>query len=182
MTLGRGNAHFCRAVLLAACLCLAATGLRTGAPVRAATPALQLPDAPGRETLLKVCSTCHQPERAASVRLTREGWEEVVADMIRRGAKGTPEEFAFVTEYLATHFLGEAARPLNINTASQIDLESVAGLLRREASAVRSWIEKNGICNDLADLKEVPGLDYKKIEDRKDFLVCFPPVPAPPPE
>jgi len=27
----------------------------------------------------------------------------------------------------------------------------------------------------------VPGLDYKKIEARKDYLVCFEAVPAPPP-
>lgn len=145
--------------------------------VGAAAP--QLPDGPGKEPLVKVCGSCHQPERAAAVRLTREGWEEVIGDMIKRGAKGTDEEFAAVLNYLATNFLGEAARPLNINSANQVELESVAGLLRREAAAVLKYLDTVGLCKALTDLKKVPGLDYKKIEERKDFLVCFPPL-APP--
>ena len=139
----------------------------------------QLPDGPGKEPLLKVCGACHQPERAAAVRLTREGWEDVIGDMIKRGAKGTDEEFAAVLNYLATNFLGEAARPLNINSANQVELESVAGLLRREAAAVLKYLDTVGLCKSLTDLKKVPGLDYKKIEERKDYLVCFPPLAAP---
>ena len=147
------------------------------------TPAFaQLPDGAGKDALLKVCGSCHQAERSASVRLTREGWEEVIADMIKRGAKGTDEEFGAVLEYLATHFLGEAPRPLNINRATNIELESVAGLTRKEAAAVLAYLDKVGVCKSLDELKKVPGLDYKKIESRKDFIVCFeaPPVPKDP--
>ena len=140
--------------------------------------AAQLPDGSGKETVIKVCGSCHQPERSASVRLTREGWEEVIADMIKRGAKGTDEEFAAVLEYMAAHFLGEAPRPLNINRATNIELESVAGLTRKEAAAVLAYLDKVGVCKSLDELKKVPGLDYKKIEARKDFIVCF---EAPPP-
>lgn len=143
------------------------------------TPAAaQLPDGAGKETVLKVCGSCHQPERSASVRLTREGWEEVIVDMIKRGAKGTDEEFAAVLEYMAAHFLGEAPRPLNINRATNIELESVAGLTRKEAAAVLAYLDKVGVCKSLDELKKVPALDYKKIEARKDFIVCF---EAPPP-
>jgi competence protein ComEA len=142
-------------------------------------PALaQLPDGQGKEQVQKVCGGCHQPERAASVRLTREGWEEVIADMIKRGAKGTDEEFAAVLDYLSKNFLGEAPRPLNINRATNIELESVAGLTRKEAAAVIAWLNKVGVCNSLEELKKVPGLDYKKIEARKDFVVCFAPPPV----
>src|SRR6187549_3151721 len=94
--------------------------------------AQQLPDGPGKAELQKVCGICHQAERSASVRLTREGWEGVVSDMIARGARATDEEFAAIVNYLSTNFLGEAARPLNINKANNIDLESVAGLTRKE--------------------------------------------------
>jgi competence protein ComEA len=141
--------------------------------------AQQLPDDAGKDLLLKVCGGCHQPERSASVRLTREGWEEVIADMIKRGAKGTDEEFGIVLEYLTKHFLGDAPRPLNINRATNIELESVAGLTRKEAAAVLAYLDKVGVCKSLDELKKVPGLDYKKIEARKDFIVCFdaPPVP-----
>jgi competence protein ComEA len=71
------------------------------------------------------------------------------------------------------------SRPLNINRATNVDLESVAGLTRREAAAVLKWLDQVGLCKSLEELKKVPGLDYRKIEARKDFLVCFeaPPIP-----
>jgi competence protein ComEA len=139
-----------------------------------------LPDGPGRAELQKVCGTCHQAERSAAVRLTREGWEGVIGDMIARGARGTDEELGAVLDYLSKHFLGEAARPLNINRANNVELESVAGLTRKEAAALLKWRTDTGFCKALEDLKKVPGLDYKKIEARRDFLVCFEAVPAPP--
>jgi competence protein ComEA len=147
----------------------------------AASAQTALPDGPGKAELQKVCGVCHQAERSAAVRLTREGWEGVIADMIARGARGTDEEFAAVLDYLSKHFLGEAARPLNINRATNIELESVAGLTRKEAAAVIEWRKQVGVCKSLEDLKKVPGIDYKKIEARKDFLICFEAVPAPPP-
>jgi hypothetical protein len=148
----------------------------------AAPASAQLPDGPGKDLIFKLCGSCHQAERSVAVRLTREGWEDVIADMIKRGARGTDEEFATVLEYLATHFLGDAPRPLNINRANNVELESVAGLTRKEAAAVLAWLDKVGVCKSLDELKKVPGLDYKKIEARKDFIVCFdaPPPPKPP--
>jgi competence protein ComEA len=144
-----------------------------------AVQAQQLPDGPGKAELQKVCGACHQAERSASVRLTREGWEGVIGDMIQRGAKGSDEEFAAVLDYLSKHFLGDAPRPLNINKATNVDLESVGGLTRKESAAVLKWLDEVGVCKSLEDLKKVPGLDYKKIEARKDFVVCFeaPPMP-----
>jgi competence protein ComEA len=150
--------------------------------VLSAAPAVvsaQLPDGPGKDAVIKVCGACHQPERAASVRLTRDGWNEVLADMVKRGAKASDAELAQMLDYLSTHFLGEAPRPLNVNRATQIELEMVGGLGRKEAAAVMTFLDKNGPCKDLTELKKVPGLDYKKIEARKDYVVCF---EAPPPK
>jgi competence protein ComEA len=141
-----------------------------------------LPDGPGKAELQKVCGLCHQAERSAAVRLTREGWEGVIGDMIARGARGSDEEFAAILDYLSKHFLGDAPRPLNINKATNIELESVAGLTRKEAAALLKWRQEAGFCKSLDDLKKVAGLDYKKIDARKDFLVCFEAVPAPPPK
>jgi len=140
--------------------------------------AQQLPEGPGKAEVLKVCGGCHQAERSASVRLTREGWEGVITDMIQRGAKGSDDEFNAILQYLSTHFLGDAPRPLNINRATSLDLESIAGLTRKESAAVLAWLDKVGICKSLDEMKKVPGLDYRKIDARKDFLVCF---EAPPP-
>ena len=139
----------------------------------AAQPAgaqVSLPDDAGKDQMIKVCGLCHEPQRAASIRLTREGWEATIGDMIARGARGTDEEFKAILDYLSTHFLGEAARPLNVNTATAIDLESVLLLLRKEAAAVLAYREKNGLFKSVEDLKKVPGIDVKKIEAQKDRL------------
>ena len=150
----------------------------------AAAPAgaQQLPDGPGKAEFQKVCSGCHQAERGTAVRLTRDGWAGVIESMVARGARGTDEELAAILDYLSTHFLGEAAKPLNINRATNIDLEMVGGLTRREAAALVKWRQETGVCKSLDDLKKVPGLDFAKIEARKDFLVCFEAIPAPPPD
>ena len=93
--------------------------------------------------------------------------------MVSIGAKATDDELKLITDYLADNFKGEAARPLNMNTASSVDLESVAALLRKESAAWIDYRKKNGPCKDLDDLKKVPGLPFKKIDERRDRLVCF---------
>jgi competence protein ComEA len=132
-----------------------------------------LPDGPGKDVTVKACAPCHEARRAASVRLTREGWAAVIEGMRQRGAKVSEEEFPIVLDYLSTHFLGEAPQPLNVNTASQIDFEAAGGLLRREAAAVVQYREKHGRFKTLDELKKVPGLDFKKIERRKDAIVVM---------
>jgi competence protein ComEA len=137
-----------------------------------------LPDGPGKDLTVRTCGLCHDARRAASVRLTRDGWAAVIDSMILRGAKLSDDEVPVVLEYLATHFLGEAARPINVNTAPPIDLESGAGLLRREAAAVVQYREQHGPFKTLDDMKKVPGLDFAKIEKRRDFLVAMELTPA----
>ena len=131
-----------------------------------------LPAAPGRDATVKVCSGCHNVGIVASLRLTRDGWAGVVKDMVKEGATGTDEELAQVLDYLTANFLGEAPRPINVNTAPSIDLESVIGLLRSEARALIAYREKTP-CKAIEDLKSVPGLDFKKIEAAKDRIVCM---------
>jgi len=132
-----------------------------------------LPDGPGKDVTVRACGTCHEGRRAASVRLTREGWAAVIEDMQRRGARVSQEDFPVVLDYLATHFLGEALQPLNLNTAAQIDLEAAGGLLRSEAAAVIRYRDQHGRFKTLDDLKNVPGLDFKKIDSRRDSLVVM---------
>jgi len=141
----------------------------TPAAVRAQT---QLPDGPGKAEVQKLCSTCHPADRGASVRLTRDGWQDVMTRMVGLGMKGTDEELNVVLEYMATHFKGEAAAPLNLNRATPVQLQSIAGLLRSESAALIAHRTK-APCKTLEDLKSVAGLDFTKIEKRRDRLVCF---------
>ena len=105
--------------------------------------------------------------------LTREGWQDVMTRMVGLGLKGTDEELNAALEYLATHFKGEAAAPLNLNRATPQQLQSIAGLLRSESAALIAHRTKAGPCKTLEDLKGVAGLDYAKIDKRRDRLVCF---------
>ena len=133
----------------------------------------QLPDGTGKDVTVRVCGQCHEPERSASLRLTREGWAGVVQKMVDLGASATSAEVEQITDYLATNFKGEALSPLNLNTASSVELESVAGLLRKEAALWIAYRTTTGKCKTVDDLKKVPGLPFKKIEERRDHLVCF---------
>ena len=174
-----------RSLLVAVAACGAATivwaqqpaapqaPLRTFTPAEIAAMAATMPPGEARELTVRVCAVCHEPQRAASIRLTREGWQDVVSKMIGLGARATDEEFAQITDYLATNYKGEAPKPLNLNTAPAVELESVAGLLRKEAAAWIAYRNDKGPCTKLDDLKKVPGLPYKKISERKDRLVCF---------
>ena len=122
---------------------------------------------------VKVCAGCHAAETVASVRHTPDGWRDVIAKMVAAGAEGTEQELETVFQYLSTHFPAQTQKALDLNTATAIDLESVAGLLRKEAAALIAHREKNGPCKKLEDLKKVTGLDYKKIEARKELLACM---------
>lgn len=132
-----------------------------------------LPDGPGKDAAVRSCGTCHEARRAASVRLTREGWAAVIDSMVKRGARISEQDFPVVLDYLTTNFLGQAPQPLNLNSATQIDLEAAGGLLRREAAAVIRYRDQNGRFKSIDDLKKVPGLDFKKIENRRDAVVVM---------
>jgi competence ComEA-like helix-hairpin-helix protein len=131
------------------------------------------PDGPGKDVTVRVCGACHSASRSAAVRLTRGGWEDVIAKMVTLGAKGSDTDLAAVLDYLSTNFKGEAPKPVNMNTARAVDLESVAGLLRKEAAALIAYRTKHGPCKTLQDLKKIPGVDFRKIERRRDRLVCI---------
>ena len=130
-----------------------------------------LPDGPGKAQTLNVCGTCHEAAKATSVKLTREGWIDTIDRMKAFGAAGSDEDFAAVLEYLATHFRGDTVRPLDMNTAEAIDLESVLQLLRRESKVVLDLRAKRGQFTSLDDLKGLDPAIFKKIESRKDRIV-----------
>jgi quinoprotein glucose dehydrogenase len=63
-----------------------------------------LPPGPGRDLTVRVCSTCHSPDLAASQRLSAQEWNSLVQNMSARGAVATDDEFDQITGYLARSF------------------------------------------------------------------------------
>ncbi|MFL6350787.1 MAG: c-type cytochrome [Bryobacteraceae bacterium] len=81
--------------------CMCAVLLASVVHAQNADRGAQLPDAPGRETVKKLCSGCHPAELVLGKGMSREQWGGIVSNMISRGAKGTEAEFAQVVDYLA---------------------------------------------------------------------------------
>jgi competence protein ComEA len=129
-----------------------------------------LPPGPGHDELVKVCGNCHSAEQAASLRQNRSEWEETVSKMVNLGAQGSDTEFEAVLGYLTKNFGPETAKPVNVNTAPALEIESVLGLTRAESAAVVQYRKDKGNFKAIEDLKGVPGLDYGKIEKKKALI------------
>ena len=167
-------ARLCLRQITSARACL--LGVSVVALLSSARPAAAqdpFPEGPGKDATVRMCGTCHPAERSAAVRLSHAGWKDVMAKMVALGAQGSDADRALVLEYLSTSFKGDAPKPVNLNTARSVDLESVAGLLRKESAALIAYRTKHGPCKALEDLKTVPGIDYRKIDRRRDRLVCM---------
>jgi competence protein ComEA len=136
----------------------------------AAAARAQLPDGPGKEQTVKLCSQCHELARSISLRQDRAGWQATVDKMVSLGARASDKDIAAVVDYLATNFPGEALPKLNVNTAEAIDFETRLSLKRSQAAAIIEYREKHGPFKSIADLEKVPGIDVAKIESKKDRL------------
>jgi hypothetical protein len=131
-----------------------------------------LPDGPGKSATLRVCGKCHSPEQAASLRVNRTGWEEEIGKMVKMGAAGSQEEFEAIADYLSKNYGPEAPPPVNINKATAVELESRLLLTKTESAGLLQYRAEHGDFKSLDDLRNVPKLDFKKIEAKK-FRIVF---------
>jgi competence ComEA-like helix-hairpin-helix protein len=129
--------------------------------------AQELPQAPARETVKKICGNCHEIETVISSRHTKIGWQQITDDMISRGAEGTDDEMAAVVAYLTTWF-----GKINVNTAPAADLQKTLGLPEQEARAITAYRERNGKIRNFEELEKVPGVDPEKLRQKRG-LVAF---------
>ena len=66
-----------------------------------------LPDGPGKELVLNICTQCHDLQRVRRERLSPEGWVEVLQTMLNEGAPLSEKDFPDVLRYLARNFRPE---------------------------------------------------------------------------
>ena len=130
----------------------------------------QVPDGPGKQETLKLCTQCHEIERALSPRQDRDAWQATVDKMVSLGLRASDDDLRLVTDYLAKSYPGEPIPKLNVNTASAIEFESALSLKRSESAAVIEYRNKNGPFKSLADFKNSPGIPYAKFEAKKSRL------------
>ena len=66
-----------------------------------------LPDGPGKEVVLNICTQCHDLQRVRRERRSAQGWAEILQAMLNEGAPLTDRDFATVLRYLARNFRPE---------------------------------------------------------------------------
>jgi competence protein ComEA len=129
------------------------------------------PDGPGKVTVQRVCGNCHAAQIVMSRKASKEGWERIVTDMIEQGATATDAEFDQVVTYLAKNFPATAATTkINVNTAIAEDLAKTLEISDGLAAAIVKYRSEKGNFKSVEDLKKVPGLDEKKVDEKKDRL------------
>jgi competence protein ComEA len=146
-------------LLAASCCALAAVALHA-----------QLPDGPGRDATVELCGKCHDPGIVAAYHQDGQAWTDTIQQMIEKGAEGSEAQFKGVLDYLVKNF-GPAAAHVNVNKAGPKDLETAFEITPAQAGAIVKYREENGAFKEIGDLKNVPKLDYKKIEAKKDRIV-----------
>jgi competence ComEA-like helix-hairpin-helix protein len=154
---------------------LAATiGMSAQTPAPGGAPAPGAPAAggqfvlatgPGADVFQRVCVLCHTPDRIVANRKTRTEWDEVIDKMITRGAQVTDDNYGPIEEFLLRNY-----GKVNVNKGAKDDLVLIAGVTPAEADAIIKARTESGPFADFAALGKVPGLDVKKLEDRKDAL------------
>lgn len=130
-----------------------------------------LPEGPGKAEVERLCKGCHEVARSVSKRQDKDAWHETMTKMTALGMRAKHEEIAIMVDYLAKNYPAGEIAPVNLNTAEAIELESRFSLRRSHATALIAWREKNGKFKSLADVKKVPGIDFAKLEAKKDQIV-----------
>ena len=131
----------------------------------------QLPDGPGKAETQKLCSQCHELDKAFSLSQDRAGWQRTIEKMTGFGMKGTEQELSAVLEYLVKNFPADDLPKINVNKAEAIELESGLSLKRSQAAALIQYRNQHGAFKSVEDLKKVHGVDVEKIEAKKDRLI-----------
>ncbi len=128
-----------------------------------AHPYPELPDGPGKDTLIRVCGDCHSPDNVIANGQDRTGWENEITKMAGFGAQGTDEDFTAILDYLAKNF----PATVNVNKATAAQLQTGLGITAAQAAAIEAYRKENGDFKNIDDLKKVPELDAKQLDAKK---------------
>ena len=120
---------------------------------------------PNLEAVQIVCGKCHTTAVFMKEPRSWDRWNDVFADMTRRGAKGTDEQLEQVTKY----FL-ENLTLVNINRSPSDELVWVLGISEDAAQSIIARRERQPF-SDIAQLRSVPGVDAEKLQQRKSRIL-----------
>lgn len=126
-----------------------------------------LPAGPGRDVTQRYCAaSCHDASTTVGTRRTMADWKRVTADMLARASAGTPAEADQITDYLSRNF-----GRVDVNAAPAPELALVLGLTTAEAAAIVEVRGHDGVFRSVDDLRNVPGLDFGKVQRVRDRII-----------
>jgi competence protein ComEA len=125
----------------------------------------ELPDGEGKELFVNKCGQCHGLDYATTNRRTRSGWDGIIREMVEMGAVLSEEDKTAIVGYLSKAF-----GKINVNTAPADQIESFLGLSSNDAKAIVSYRTEHGEFKTVDDLKQVPGIDVKVLEEKKGWI------------
>ena len=114
----------------------------------------------------KLCVRCHPSDKIVEGRRYPAQWDQVIEQMVARGATGTDDEFDVVYDYLVTQF-GRVA----INTATADEIAQVLHLEQGVADTIVQQRKTQGAFADFEALKAVPGVPVAELEKLRDAIV-----------
>jgi len=128
-----------------------------------------IPDAPGKATTVRICTSCHGAEMWSSSHKSADDWDRTITTMTEKGLSISDADYGVVLDYLSKN-LGTAPAKLNVNKATSDQLAKTLGIDPKQADAIVAYRTKNGDFKDLDSLKKVEGLDASKVDAKKDAL------------
>jgi competence protein ComEA len=134
------------------------------APQSAIDGAADLPDGPGKDAVVGICSKCHGIDQFSASRHNKEEWNTLLDKMAEEGLELSDQQYETVVDYLSK-FLSKDAPPARINVNRLL-----APVLEKEADAIVRHRTRNGPFKNWQEVAKVPGVDAKKIEALKDLL------------
>jgi len=108
------------------------------------------------------CGACHDSARITSMRRTKAEWQDVIGQMIDKGAIGDEKSFETVFQYLRRYY-----GKVFVNSGTADELAVSLGLSDKDAQAIVD-ARKAAPIADFDALRKVPGIDVKALEVHKD--------------
>lgn len=155
--------------LALACGLLVAVAV-TGSTAGALTSTQDLPAGPGKDTMVRLCKSCHPLDRVLAVRHTNKEWITVVEKMLTQGAEGSVDELNEAIDYLTDQY----GKPVAINTATAAEIVDILGLLEEDAAKIVAYRSGHPKFASWKDVAAVPGIDAHLIERRQKNLTFTP--------
>ena len=139
----------------------------------------EFPAGDGRDAVMRLCVKCHSPNIILASGQDRKGWENTIIKMVHLGATGTDEDFTDIADYLTANFPASAIKKIFVNSATDKQIAEILEITIDDAKALIAYREKIEGFKSIEDMKQVPGVDAKNIDAKKDRLVFGNAAPQP---